>query len=90
MGAVLPELFPTNVRYTGSADLVQRVVDPRRRARADRRRRALGRLAAAARGSSGSTSRRWAVLTFIALLLAPETKDVDYDANLGVGATGSL
>ena len=30
------------------------------------------------------------VLAFIALLLAPETKDVDDDDNLGVGATGSL
>ena len=33
---------------------------------------------------------RFSGLVLIALLLAPETKDVDYDADLGVGATGSL
>ena len=31
-----------------------------------------------------------AVLTFVALILAPETKDVDYDDNIGVAASGSL
>ncbi len=34
MGALLPELFPANVRYTGSGDLLQRLVDPRRGGRA--------------------------------------------------------
>jgi CBS domain containing-hemolysin-like protein len=30
------------------------------------------------------------VLTFIALLIAPETKNVDYNGDLGLGSTGSL
>jgi 4-hydroxybenzoate polyprenyltransferase len=30
------------------------------------------------------------VLTLIALVLAKETKDIDYDDNLGLGETGSL
>ena len=30
------------------------------------------------------------VLTLIALILSPETKDVDYDEDLGLGVTGSL
>ena len=31
-----------------------------------------------------------AVLTLIALALSKETKDVDYDTNIGLGETGSL
>ncbi|MBN9225290.1 MAG: MFS transporter [Microbacterium sp. SCN 70-27] len=89
MGALLPELFPTNVRYTGSAiaynvsSILGAAVAPSI---------ALG-LWAAAGGQpwlvglylSGS-----AVLTFIALVLSKETKDVDYETNIGLGETGSL
>ena len=89
MGAVLPELFPTNVRYTGSAiaynvsSILGAAVAPSI---------ALG-LWAAGGGEpwlvglylSGS-----AVLTLIALILSRETKDVDYETNIGLGETGSL
>ncbi len=89
MGAVLPELFPTNVRYTGSAisynvsSILGAALAPLV---------AVG-LWAAAGGQpwlvglylSGS-----AVLTLIALLLSKETKDVDYETNIGLGETGSL
>ena len=50
----------------------------------------MGSAATAARGWSGVYLSAMAVLTFIALLLAPETKDVDYDDDLGLGETGSL
>ncbi|MFB7884303.1 MFS transporter [Microbacterium sp. NPDC056057] len=89
MGAVLPELFPTNVRYSGSAISynVSSILGA-----------ALAPIVAVALWASADGS-PWlvglylsamGVLTFIALLLSPETKDVDYDADLGVGATGSL
>ena len=80
MGALLPELFPTNVRYTGSGDRVQRVVDPRRRAS---RRSSARRSGPRAGGSPfwvGVYLSVMAVLTLIALLLSKETKDVDYEA----------
>jgi MFS family permease len=89
MGAVLPELFPTNVRYSGSAisynvsSILGAALAPI----------VAVWLWASADGSPvlvGVYLSAMAVLTFIALLLAPETKDVDYDADLGVGATGSL
>ncbi|MGB4778982.1 MFS transporter [Microbacterium sp.] len=89
MGAVLPELFPTNVRYTGSAiaynvsSILGAAVAPSI---------ALG-LWAAADGNPwlvGVYLAGSAVLTLIALLLSKETKDVDYDTNIGLGATGSL
>jgi len=89
MGAVLPELFPTNVRYTGSAVAynVSSILGA-----------ALAPIVAVALWSATGGS-PWlvglylsamGVLTFIAVLLAPETKDVDYDADLGVGVTASL
>jgi metabolite-proton symporter len=89
MGAVLPELFPTNVRYTGSAisynvsSILGAALAPI----------VAVALWAAAEGSPwlvGVYLSAMGVLTFIALLLAPETKNVDYDDNIGVGATGSL
>ncbi|WP_159501155.1 MFS transporter [Microbacterium sp. 18062] len=89
MGALLPELFPTNVRYTGSAisynvsSILGAAVAPSI---------ALG-LWAAAGGEPwlvGLYLSGAAVLTLIALILSKETKDVDYDANLGLGETGSL
>lgn len=76
MGALLPEMFPTNVRYTGSAisynvsSILGAAVAPF--------------IAVAlwqAAGNSflvGLYLSAMAVLTFIALLIMKETKDVDY------------
>lgn len=79
MGALLPELFPTNVRYTGSgisynvSSILGAAVAP---------------FIAVALWSAGDGSPFWvgvylaamAVLTLIALILSKETKDVDIDA----------
>jgi metabolite-proton symporter len=79
MGALLPELFPTNVRYTGSgisynvSSILGAAVAP---------------FIAVALWQAGGGSPFWvgiylsamAVLTFIALLVSKETKDVDIDA----------
>lgn len=79
MGALLPELFPANVRYTGSgisynvSSIIGAAVAP---------------FIAVALWRYGGGGPFWvgvylaisAVLTLIALLLGPETKDVDYDA----------
>ena len=79
MGALLPELFPANVRYTGSgisynvSSILGAAVAP---------------FIAVALWSLGAGSPFWvgvylsamAVLTLIALLLGKETKDVDIDA----------
>lgn len=89
MGALLPELFPTNVRYTGSAisynvsSILGAAVAPSI---------AVG-LWAAAGGEPwlvGLYLSGAAVLTLIALILSKETKDVDYDQNIGLGETASL
>jgi MFS family permease len=89
MGAVLPELFPTNVRYSGSAisynvsSILGAALAPI----------VAVALWAAADGSPwlvGIYLSAMSVLTFIALLLAPETKDLSYEEDLGVGVTGSL
>lgn len=79
MGAYLPELFPTNVRYTGSAIAynVSSILGA-----------ALAPIIAVAlwTAANGST---WlvgiylagaSVLTLIALIVTPETKETDYDA----------
>ncbi|BDV29966.1 MFS transporter [Microbacterium terricola] len=89
MGAVLPELFPTNVRYSGSAISynVSSILGA-----------ALAPLVAvwlwaSADGSPwlvGVYLSAMAVLTLIALLLSKETKDIDYDSNVGVGETASV
>ncbi|KAA9153740.1 MHS family MFS transporter [Microbacterium lushaniae] len=88
MGAILPELFPTNVRYTGSAisynvsSILGAAVAPLISVA----------LWAAADGQPwlvGLYLTGSAILTFIALVLSKETKDVDYDENIGLGATGS-
>ncbi|MBW9094532.1 MHS family MFS transporter [Microbacterium jejuense] len=89
MGAILPELFPTNVRYSGSAisynvsSILGAALAPI----------VAVALWAAAGGSPvlvGLYLSAMSVLTFIALIFTPETKDVDYEADLGVGVTGSL
>jgi len=89
MGAVLPELFPTNVRYTGSAISynVSSILGA-----------ALAPIIAVALWAAAD-GQPWlvgvylagsAVLSFIAVSLSKETKDMDYDTNIGLGETGSL
>jgi len=78
MGALLPELFPTSVRYTGSgvAYNVASILGA-----------ALAPFVAVALWTAGGGSPFWvgiylsgaAVLTFVALLLARETKDDSLD-----------
>ncbi|MFJ4037597.1 MFS transporter [Microbacterium sp. NPDC090007] len=86
MGAVLPELFPTNTRYTGSAISynVSSILGA-----------ALAPIVAVALWAAGDGN-PWlvgvylsvmGVLTLIALVLSPETKDVDYDDNIAAAAT---
>lgn len=79
MGALLPELFPTNVRYTGSgisynvSSILGAAVAP---------------FIAVALWSAGGGSPFWvgvylsamAVLTLVALIVSKETKDIDIDA----------
>lgn len=85
MGALLPEMFPTNVRYTGSAIAynVSSILGA-----------ALAPIIAVALWSAAGGS-TWlvgvylagaSVLTLIALLVTKETKDIDYDGDLGVVA----
>ncbi|UKA67974.1 MHS family MFS transporter [Arthrobacter sp. FW306-05-C] len=81
MGALLPELFPTNVRYTGSAisynfsSILGAAVAPF----------IAVALWEAAKGSPvlvGVYLTSMAVLTLIALFLTRETRDVDYENNV--------
>ncbi|ARC57497.1 Inner membrane metabolite transport protein YhjE [Frondihabitans sp. 762G35] len=81
MGAVLPELFPANVRYTGSAvsynvaSILGAAVAPF----------IAVALWGAANGSTflvGVYLSAMAAITLVALLLSRETRDVDYSANL--------
>jgi metabolite-proton symporter len=89
MGAILPELFPTNVRYTGSAisynvsSILGAAVAPL----------IAVWLWATADGQPwlvGVYLTGSALLTLLALALSKETKNVDYDENIGLGVTGSL
>ncbi|MFE1645715.1 MFS transporter [Microbacterium sp. P01] len=89
MGAVLPELFPTNVRYTGSA-VSYNVSSILGAALAPLIALALWAAAGGDPWLVGLYLAGSGVLTLIAVFLAPETKDVDYEADLGVGVTGSL
>jgi metabolite-proton symporter len=89
MGAVLPELFPTNVRYSGSA-ISYNVSSILGAAIAPLIAVWLWQLGDGNPWLVGIYLSAMSVLTFIALLLAPETKNVDYDENLGLGSTGSL
>ncbi|BCW82077.1 MULTISPECIES: MFS transporter [Micrococcaceae] len=81
MGALLPELFPTNVRYTGSAisynfsSILGAAVAPF----------IAVALWEAAKGSPllvGIYLTSMAVLTLIALFLTRETRDLDYENNV--------
>ncbi|WP_404431669.1 MHS family MFS transporter [Microbacterium lacus] len=89
MGAVLPELFPTNVRYTGSA-ISYNVSSILGAALAPLVAVALWAAAGGSPWLVGAYLSAMGVLTLVALWLAPETKDVDYDDDLGLGETASL
>ncbi|WP_312182463.1 MFS transporter [Arthrobacter sp.] len=77
MGAVLPELFPTNVRYTGSA-IAYNVSSILGAAVAPFIAVALWQAADGSPWLVGVYLSSMAVLTFIALFVTRETKDVDY------------
>ncbi len=89
MGAILPELFPTNVRYTGSA-IAYNVSSILGAALAPIVAVALWAAAGGSPWLVGIYLSGAGILTLIALALSKETKDVDYDTNLGLGETGSL
>ena len=80
MGAVLPELFPANVRYTGSA-IAYNVSSILGAAVAPLIAVALWRAAAGSTWLVGVYLAGASVLTLISLLLSHETKDVDYAAS---------
>ncbi|MBX7442726.1 MULTISPECIES: MFS transporter [unclassified Arthrobacter] len=81
MGALLPELFPTNVRYTGSAisynfsSILGAAVAPFIAV-------ALWETAKGSPVLVGIYLTSMAVLTLIALFLTRETRDVDYENNV--------
>ncbi|WP_209560330.1 MFS transporter [Frigoribacterium sp. PvP032] len=79
MGAVLPELFPTSVRYTGSA-ISYNVASILGAAVAPFIAVALWQAAGGSTWLVGLYLSSMAVLTLVALLLSRETKDVEYDA----------
>ncbi|MGO1316087.1 MAG: MFS transporter [Cellulomonadaceae bacterium] len=79
MGAMLPELFPTNVRYTGSA-IAYNVSSILGAALAPIIAVSLWAAADGGTWLVGVYLAGAAVLTLVALLLTHETKDVDYDA----------
>ena len=85
MGALLPELFPTNVRYTGSA-ISYNVASILGAAVAPSIATTLWALAGGSTWLVGVYLTASAVLTFIALWLSKETKDSEYDTNIGEAA----
>lgn len=89
MGAILPELFPTNVRYTGSA-ISYNVSSILGAALAPIVAVALWAAAGGQPWLVGIYLSGSAALTFVALWLSKETKDVEYETNIGLGETASL
>ncbi|TWX40213.1 MHS family MFS transporter [Frigoribacterium sp. ACAM 257] len=79
MGAVLPELFPTSVRYTGSA-ISYNVASILGAAVAPFIAVALWQAAGGSTWLVGLYLSSMAVLTLVALILSRETKHVQYDA----------
>ena len=81
MGALLPEMFPTNVRYTGSAisynmsSILGAAVAPFIAV-------ALWQAADGSPVLVGVYLSSMAVLTLIALLIMKETRDLDYNSNI--------
>ena len=88
MGALLPELFPTNVRYTGSA-IAYNVSSILGAAVAPLIAVALWAAADGQPWPVGVYLSVMGVLTLVALIVSKETKDVDYEAS-GVGAGDAL
>ncbi|MWC00339.1 MFS transporter [Agromyces seonyuensis] len=86
MGALLPELFPTNVRYTGSAiaynvsSILGAAVAPLI---------ALVLWEVAGPWLVGVYLSAMGILTLIALIVSKETKDVDYE-DAGIGSSAVL
>ncbi|MEV8266758.1 MFS transporter [Microbacterium sp. NPDC076911] len=89
MGAVLPELFPTNVRYSGSA-ISYNLASILGAALAPIVAVALWAAAGGAPWLVGLYLSAMGVLTFVALIFTPETKDVDYDATDSAHAAAAL
>ncbi|GAA1532010.1 metabolite-proton symporter [Microbacterium ginsengiterrae] len=89
MGAILPELFPTNVRYSGSA-ISYNVSSILGAALAPFVAVALWAAAGGSPWLVGLYLSGMGVLTFIALIFAPETKDHDYEADLGLAQSAEL
>ncbi len=83
MGALLPEMFPTNVRYTGSA-IAYNVSSIIGAALAPIIATALWSAAGGSTWMVGVYLAAASVLTLVALLLTHETKDMDYNGDLGV------
>jgi MFS family permease len=81
MAAVLPELFPTNVRYTGSA-ISYNVASILGAAVAPFIAVALWSAAAGSTVLVGLYLSAMSVLTLIALLLSRETRDIAYESNV--------
>ncbi|MCC3280211.1 MHS family MFS transporter [Arthrobacter sp. zg-Y40] len=80
MGAMLPELFPTNVRYTGSA-IAYNVSSILGAAVAPFIAVALWQAADGSPWLVGIYLSSMAVLTLVALFVTKETRDVDYENN---------
>ena len=88
MGALLPELFPTNVRYTGSA-ISYNVSSILGAAVAPLIAVWLWELGDGAPWLVGLYLSAMGVLTFLALVFSPETKDRDYEEDLGHTASAT-
>lgn len=83
MGALLPEMFPTNVRYTGSA-IAYNVSSILGAALAPIIATALWGAAGGSTWMVGVYLAFAAVLTLVALVFTKETKDIDFSDDLGV------
>jgi len=89
MGALLPELFPTNVRYSGSA-ISYNVSSILGAAVAPFIAVALWSAVGGQPWLVGLYLSAMGVLTFIALTFTPETKDHDYESDLGLAQSAEL
>ncbi|MCI1832420.1 MAG: MHS family MFS transporter [Bifidobacterium sp.] len=85
MGALLPEMFPTNVRYTGSA-IAYNVSSILGAALAPIIATALWSAAGGSTWMVGVYLAVSAALTLVALIFTRETKDLDYNGDLGLEA----
>ena len=83
MGALLPEMFPTNLRYTGSA-IAYNVSSILGAALAPIIATALWAAAGGSTWYVGVYLAIAAVLTLVSLIMSKETKDMDYNEDIGV------